>query len=174
MSISLHAAVVPNWLQILHAMRRMLEKAESWASTEGIDEGDLFKTRLIEDMLPLGYQVKSCWTHSKLALDGVRSGTFSPDMSPPPATFSACEALLDEAIAACDAIDEAELEKLADNDLVFTIGDKLRLDFTVQDFLLSFTTPNFFFHSATAYDILRMKGLPVGKQDFLGRLRLKN
>ena len=57
---------------------------------------------------------------------------------------------------------------------VFTIGDKLRLGFTVQDFLLSFTTPNFFFHSTTAYDILRMKGLPVGKQDFLGRLRLKN
>jgi hypothetical protein len=30
-----------------------------------------------------------------------------------------------------------------------------------------------FFHAATAYDILRMKGMPIGKRDFMGRLRMK-
>ena len=45
-------------------------------------------------------------------------------------------------------------------------------DFHAEDFLLSFSQPNFYFHTATAYDILRQKGLDVGKRDFMGRLRL--
>jgi hypothetical protein len=47
------------------------------------------------------------------------------------------------------------------------------LQFTAQEFLMSFSLPNFYFHAATAYDILRFKGVPLGKRDFLGRLRLK-
>ena len=37
-----------------------------------------------------------------------------------------------------------------------------------QDFLLSFAQPNFYFHLTTAYDILRHKGVAIGKMDFLG------
>jgi hypothetical protein len=47
-----------------------------------------------------------------------------------------------------------------------------RMPFTAEDFLLSFSQPNFYFHAATAYDILRMKGVAVGKRDFMGKLRL--
>jgi hypothetical protein len=36
---------------------------------------------------------------------------------------------------------------------------------------LSFSQPNFYFHAATSYDILRWKGVPIGKRDFLGRMR---
>ena len=48
-----------------------------------------------------------------------------------------------------------------------------RMDFDAEDFLLSFSQPNIYFHCATAYDILRMKGVPVGKGDFMGRVRIK-
>jgi hypothetical protein len=47
------------------------------------------------------------------------------------------------------------------------------MPFTAQGFLLSFSLPNFFFHAATAYDILRSKGVALGKRDYLGALRLK-
>jgi hypothetical protein len=33
--------------------------------------------------------------------------------------------------------------------------------------------PNFYFHCATAYDILRHAGVDVGKQDFLGAIPIK-
>jgi hypothetical protein len=39
--------------------------------------------------------------------------------------------------------------------------------------LLSFSQPNFYFHSTTAYDILRWKGVQIGKRDFMGKLRTK-
>ena len=47
------------------------------------------------------------------------------------------------------------------------------LPFTAEGFLMSFSLPNFFFHATTAYDILRMKGVALGKPDYLGRPRLK-
>jgi hypothetical protein len=56
--------------------------------------------------------------------------------------------------------------------MVFQLGER-RLPFLVEDFLLSFSMPNFYFHTATAYDLLRLRGMPLGKRDYLGRLRLK-
>jgi hypothetical protein len=38
-----------------------------------------------------------------------------------------------------------------------------------QPYLLNHVLPNVFFHTATAYDILRHNGVELGKQDFLGR-----
>jgi len=55
----------------------------------------------------------------------------------------------------------------------FSFGER-NVEFTAEDFLLSFSQPNFYFHAATAYDILRWKGLTIGKRDFMGRLRKKN
>jgi hypothetical protein len=34
--------------------------------------------------------------------------------------------------------------------------------------------PNFYFHAATAYDILRHKGAPLGKLDYMGKLKVKS
>ena len=52
------------------------------------------------------------------------------------------------------------------------MGD-FKLPFTAEGFILSFSLPNFYFHAATAYDLLRMKGAPFGKRDFLGAMRMK-
>ena len=42
--------------------------------------------------------------------------------------------------------------------------------FKGQAYLLHFVLPNFFFHAATAYDILRHNGVELGKRDFLGQV----
>jgi hypothetical protein len=54
----------------------------------------------------------------------------------------------------------------------FTAGER-HLDFTAENFLLSFSQPHFYFHAATTYDILRWKGVRIGKRDFAGGLRTK-
>jgi hypothetical protein len=50
----------------------------------------------------------------------------------------------------------------------------MKIPFTAEGFLLSFSLPNFYFHATTAYDILRHKGVALGKRDFLGKMRLKS
>jgi len=57
-------------------------------------------------------------------------------------------------------------------DMVFAIGSR-RMPYLVEDFLLSFSLPNIYFHATTAYDILRAQGVPLGKSDYLGVPRLK-
>jgi hypothetical protein len=42
------------------------------------------------------------------------------------------------------------------------------LNFKGAQYLLAFAWPNFYFHAATAYDILRHNGVELGKLDFLG------
>ena len=44
------------------------------------------------------------------------------------------------------------------------------MNFTGVDYLQQFSIPNFYFHAATAYGILRHNGVAVGKLDFLGKL----
>ena len=72
-----------------------------------------------------------------------------------------------------EAIDAAEVDAFLGRDMRFAFGER-QMNFTAENFLLSFSLPNFYFHAATAYDILRSKGLPLGKRDFMGRVRIKS
>lgn len=172
MPLSLHAAFVPSALQMLGATRKLVDKAESWCGEHGCGHDVLTGARLAEDMLAFDYQVKSVAVHTRGAIDGVREGVFSPDMSKPPATFDAMRAKLDDAVGAVEAVREDEMEGWIGRPMRFVMGERT-MNFTAENFLLSFSQPNLYFHAATAYDILRMKGLPIGKRDFMGMLRIE-
>ena len=79
---------------------------------------------------------------------------------------------LTETLAGLEAIDPAEVDGFLGRDMRFEFGER-RMEFVAEEFLLSFSQPNFYFHAATAYDILRWKGLPIGKRDFAGMPRMK-
>jgi hypothetical protein len=77
-----------------------------------------------------------------------------------------------DATSALTALKPDDVNALAGRDVAFQMRDN-KLPFTAESFLMSFSLPNFFFHATTAYDILRHKGVPLGKRDFMGRLRIK-
>lgn len=172
MAFSLYDAVVPSNLQILGAVDGLLDKAEAFCAEQGRDAADLIDARLAPDMLPFGYQVKSCAAHSMGGIAGVRAGSFSPDRSAWPTDFAGLHAVLRGAIDELKAIDRESFDALADNDTHFEFGE-LRMPFTGANFLLSFSQPNFYFHATTAYAILRAEGVKLGKRDFMGAPRIK-
>ena len=172
MPVSLHAAVVPTWQRILGAAEGWLTKAEAFAEEKGLSEAEMLDQRLIADMLPFAYQIKSMATHSRGAIEGVRRGTFSPDMSPPPASFEALKQRLAEAADALSLVDEEEMEDWIGKPMAGCIGER-RIEFVAEDFLLSFSQSNFHFHATTAYAILRKQGVEVGKRDFMGSLPVR-
>src|SRR5437016_4302667 len=161
MAFSLYAATIPSYQQILGAVSGLLITAEAFCSEEGLAHEEIIQARLAEDMQPFAYQVKSTAVHSLGAIEGVRRGVFSPDVTTPP-----------ETLAALEALQPTEVDAFVGRDMRFVSGDR-RLDFTAENFLLSFSQPNFYFHAATTYDILRWKGVPIGKRNFMGRLRIK-
>src|SRR5664279_3647844 len=172
MSFSLYSATVPSYQQILSAIGAMLGKAEAFCTEKGIAAHDIIHARLADDMQPFAYQIKSTAVHSLGAIEGVRKGAFSPDMTPPPETFAALRARIADTLAALEAVKASEVDSFVGRDMRFSFGER-HLDFTAENFLLSFSQPNFYFHATTTYDILRWKGISIGKRDFIGRPRTK-
>ncbi len=172
MPFSLYDAIVPSNIQIMTALDALLDKAEAFCTARGMAPADLIEARLAPDMLPFGYQVKSCVVHSVGAIDGARAGTFSPDHAPWPTDFAGLHSLVRAAIATLRALDRAAVDALVDAHAEFAFGET-RLPFTGANFLLSFSQPNFYFHATTAYAILRAQRVELGKADFIGTPRLK-
>lgn len=172
MALSLYAATIPSYRQILGAVAALLVKAETHCTEKSVAPAEIIQARLAPDMLPFAYQVKSTSVHSLGAIEGLRKGVFSPDLTPPPQTFAELKSQIALALAGLEALDPTEIDAFVGRDMRFVFGER-QIGFTAEDFLLSFSQPNFYFHASTAYDILRWKGLPIGKRDFTGRLRIK-
>jgi uncharacterized protein len=171
MAFSLYDATIPSFRQILGSVGGLLVKAEAYCAEQNLAAEEIIQARLAADMLPFAYQVKSTAVHSLGAIEGLRKGVFSPDTTTPPPTFAALRTKIADTLAALEALDAAEINAFLGRDMRFAFGER-QMHFTAENFLLSFSQPNFYFHAATAYDILRLKGLPLGKRDFAGRVRI--
>lgn len=171
MPLSLHAAFVPSCLQLLGSMTHLLNKAEAWCQENTIAPDDLIQAKLADDMLAFAYQIKSTAVHSELAIRSLSEGVFSPDMTPPPQDFAGLHQCINQAVEYLSGVAEADLEAVIGKPMQFKMGN-FELNFTAENFLLSFSQPNFYFHATTAYDILREQGLKIGKADYLGRPRV--
>jgi hypothetical protein len=172
MAFSLYDATVANFLQILGAAGGILEKSLIHFKEKGIDPAEVVETRLAPDMLPLRFQIVSVAHHSRGAMEAAKSGIFTPSAGKPDLNYADLQAMVTEARNALSALTPEAVNALVGKDVTFKVGDRT-LPFTAEGFLMSFSLPNFFFHATTAYDILRHKGAPIGKRDFMGRLKLK-
>tara|TARA_R110001606_G_scaffold59052_3_gene140677 strand:- start:842 stop:1426 length:585 start_codon:yes stop_codon:yes gene_type:complete len=172
MTISLYDAVIPTQLQIIAAVRELVDEAKAHCEEKGLAPEEIIGARLIEDMQPFSYQVKCCREHSLGAIEAVREGVFTPSLAPPPTDWAGLYEKLDEAKAGLEAVSEAEMSGFVGQHMEFRFKDAV-MPFTAENFLLSFAQPNFYFHATTAYDLLRENGLRIGKRDFLGMPRMK-
>ena len=171
MPLSLHAAFVPSGLQMLGTADHLLNKAENWCAEKDCDDAKILTAQLIEDMLPFCYQIKSVAEHTQGAIEAVREGVYSPDLNPPPTTFEGLRAKLAAAKTFMSELTEDEMESWIGRDMRFEFKGN-GMDFTVEDFLLSFAQPNFYFHTTAAYSIARHLGVQIGKMDYMGAVRV--
>ncbi|MDB6146054.1 MAG: hypothetical protein JWP80_5098 [Pseudomonas sp.] len=166
MSLSYFQLSVPVFLRGLDNLSKILDKAVEHANTNGIAMDELLQARLAPDMYTLVGQIQIASDASKLCTARLAGVT--------PPSFADTETTLEhvrERIAKTQAfIRSVTPEQYAANEGT-TISMKLpgqEVTFSQQDYLLHFALPNFYFHLTTAYDILRHKGVPIGKMDFLG------
>ncbi len=172
MSISLYDATVDIFIRQLDALSGVMAKGREFYSENGLDLDGLSDERLCGDMLPLNFQINSVRNHSIGAVEAVKSGQAGPPKPMEATDFASLEAVLKHSADALKALSRDEVNALAGRDVAFVMGD-FRIPFAAEGYFTSFAIPNFMFHAATAYDILRMKGVPLGKRDFLGQLAVK-
>ncbi|WP_421998931.1 DUF1993 domain-containing protein [Reyranella sp.] len=173
MAISLFDLSVANYLQTLGAVEGFLAKGLAHFQEAKADPDAVLGERLHADMLPFKFQVWATAHHSLGAINGVKEGVFGPP-APIPATidYAGLQKTVTEAREALQKVKPEEVDAVQGKDMTFQLPT-MKIPFTAENFLLSFSLPNFYFHATTAYDILRNKGVPLGKRDFMGRLRLK-
>jgi len=171
MTTALYEATVERFIQTLEGVEGFLAKGLMHFNDKGIDPKEIVETRLWSDMLPFSYQIVAATHHSLGAIEGVKKGEFSPPAQDT-RSYPDLQKLVADSRMALQRLGRDEVNALEGRELVFKAGGR-EIAFLAEGFLLSFSLPNFYFHATTAYDILRSKGVPLGKRNFTGPLRTK-
>ncbi len=172
MAISLYDLSVASYLQTLSGVANFLDRGLAHFEENNVDPNEVLETRLFPDMLPFRFQIKSIQHHSQGAIDGVKKGVFTPPGAMPEGGYVEMQKFIADTRASLEKLTRDEVDNLEGGDVVFEIGGR-KMPFVAEGFLMSFSLPNFYFHATTAYDILRTKGVPLGKRDFMGQMRMK-
>lgn len=168
MALTLYDAFVPSCRQILGGMSGVIDKAEAHCAERGIDPAELIEARLADTMWNLPWHVRAVWVHSACVIGMMPGGEFSPDFTELPADLDAMRATVTRTLDELAQVTPDQLEEVSDKTIGFVLGGKRLMEFSGQNFLLGFSQPNFYFHATTFYDLLRMKGVPLGKRDYMG------
>ena len=173
MAISLYELSVPTFLQTVRAVGGFLDRAAKHCAEKGANPDDFVDARLFADMAPFHFQIEAAWHHAVWGLEAAKTGVFAPPALVGPAPFADLQAMMGNAETALAAFTPDEVNSWTGKQLDLQIGPR-KLAFTSETLILSFSLPNFHFHAVTAYDILRSRGVPLGKRDFEGRLRTRS
>jgi len=158
---SLYAVTVPVMIRAFKNLDHLLAKA----AASGIDEAELTGARLIEDMLPLTKQVQIASDTARFT--AVRIGQVEPvAMADEETTIAELRERVAKTIAFLEAVPPAEFENRETAEVILKLPNA-EIPFTGLSYVTDFALPNFFFHISIAYALLRMKGIAIGKADYL-------
>lgn len=167
MSISLYAASVPVFKQMLDALGDVLKKAEAHATAKNIEPAVFLQSRLYPDMFPLVRQVQIAADFAK-GVSARLAGVEVPSFPDTEVTFADLHALLAKVREFIGSIEAAQIDGQEAREIVTRPGTPKEKRFNGQSYLLTYGLPQFFFHVTTAYAILRHNGVEIGKRDYMG------
>ena len=137
------------------------------AQTHFGDGESFLQQRIATDMFPFGTQVAfTCNQPRNFALwcDGKPANNLDPDVTSLAQAYEHI-ANTNELLLEINVGDEklAEIARI-------NLGESLYVELSGSAYVNEFLIPNFYFHMVTAYDILRMAGVPIGKRDYMMHL----
>ena len=166
MAISMYKASVPIFVQFLTALSGVLDKAQAHIDAKKLDADYFMTLRLHPDMLPFARQVRASTDHAITAcsrLAGVEPVKFEGAEN----SISGLKERIGKTVDFIKMIKPEQIDGSEDKDIAITFPSGER-KFTGQSLLLNFCLPNFYFHTTTAYALLRGAGVEIGKRDFMG------
>ena len=173
------SASVPTMLRQLVALDTILVKAAAHAAARKIDPAALLTMRLYPDMFALT-------RHVQLTCDFAKSTVARLARQEPPnwpdeeATFEQLRARIAKTISFVKSFPASQLEGAEMRDITLSPRRSYAMTafggspttFKGARLLTNFELPNFYFHAATAYNILRHCGIELGKGDFMGECQV--
>lgn len=168
MTISLYAASVPVFKQMLGSLDVLIGKAEEHTAQRKIEPQALLQARLFPDMFAFTRQVQVACDFSR-GVSARLAGLEVPKNDDTESSFSELRSLISRTVAFIDGIDPSSIAGQESREIITRQGTPKERRFDAQTYLLSYGLPQFFFHVTTAYAILRHNGVEVGKRDYMGQ-----
>ena len=168
MPLSLYQALIPTLLRGLDNLSAVLAKGKAYAEANQIDMSTLLEAQLAPDMYSLTRQIQAVSDAAKFG--AARLGSVTPPPFPDTeTTYDELQARIARTVDFVKSVSEAQINASEGGTVTMKVRGK-DLTFPSQIYLQNFVLPNFYFHATAAYAILRHKGVPLGKMDFLGSM----
>jgi uncharacterized protein len=168
MPITMHAASVPVFTQMLGSLDSLLQKAEAHAEQRKIEPDALLQARLFPDMFPLRRQVQVACDFAR-GVSARLAGVEVPSWPNAETTFGELRALIEKTLAFIGGLEPAQFDNSESREIVTRPGTPKERRFDGRTYLLGYGLPQFFFHVTTAYALLRHNGVELGKGDYMGK-----
>ena len=167
MTSPLYTASIPVFKQMLGGLSGVLAKADAHVAAKKIDPNALLQARLFPDMFPLLRQVQVATDFAK-SVSARLAGVDVPKLDDNEQTFADLQARITTVLTFIEGLDVALFEEAATREIVTQAGTPKEKRFTGASYIFNYGLPHFFFHTTTAYAILRHNGVDVGKKDYIG------
>jgi uncharacterized protein len=167
MKTSMYQTSIPTFTRVLNNLVAILEKGAADADARKIDPTVLLNARLFPDMFPFTRQVQLA---ADTAIGGAArlAGTEVPVHENSESSFAELIARIQKTIAQLESFKPEQLDGSEDKTITWKTRSSTK---NMQGllYLMNHVLPNLFFHTTTAYNILRHNGVELGKMDYLGR-----
>ena len=166
MAFNMYHASAPVFIRALQNLSKVLAKAHDNAATRNIAFAVLAESRLAPDMHPLMRQVQIA---SDMVKNGAArlAGTDIPSFPDTETTYEELQARIAKTVTFLEGFSEPQFDGSENREIVLKFPGR-EITLTGADYLTLFVLPNLYFHTTTAYAILRHNGVPLGKMDFMG------
>ncbi|MDX6021402.1 DUF1993 domain-containing protein [Scandinavium sp. V105_16] len=167
--MSLYSETKAQFIHGLQSLNAVLEKSAVWAKEQGVEEATLLDAKLADDMFPLKRQVQVSCDMAKRTVARL-ANVDAPVMDDNESTFAQLHERIAATVAFMKSVQDSQLDG-DDERPIMVQAREHQLHFTARSYVFQFAVPNFYFHTTTAYGILRQAGVPLGKRDFLGKIQ---
>jgi hypothetical protein len=167
MKISMYHASAPRFANALTNLSAILDKAQAHAEAKKIDPAVLGSLRLIADMFPLSRQVQIACDTAKGAVARLALVEI-PKHEDTEQTIPELKARIAKTLEFVRSVPTAAIDGSEEREVVLKMRSGEH-KYTGLQYLMGHAWPNFYFHVATAYNILRANGVDIGKRDYIGQ-----
>lgn len=165
MTNDLFSYSTPVFARHLRILDDIVGIAERHANDQKIDAAALISARLYPDMFPFTGQVRAACGTAQRATARLL-GLEPAEAADNDKTFEDMHQRIRGTVTFLSGFTEADFAGADQRTIGFPTGNG-STPLTARAYLTTFALPNFYFHVATAYDILRHNGVPLGKRDYL-------
>jgi uncharacterized protein len=167
---NLYDLTVPAFIKTLEMLSVQLEKTKAHAeSLKARDVNSILQDRLVFDQFPLIRQIQITCDTAKIQ-SAAFAGVTAPAYEDTETTFEQAHERIANTVAFLKTLTTEQFAGREDVVLPFKYAPGMGMKASEQ--VVAHTLPNFYFHAATAYAIMRKNGVQIGKMDFLGALPL--